>query len=196
VCATCAEHFTRRYSGTRHNLTIHNGIGEIVPLLEYLAGRNSGRYQPSHPSLYRRKRSKENHIHKFGNANAAVVADSIGDTMPTGCLQQEIPPMSIATPLSLPSSVYTPQPHPLALSTYPTWQISQPIHTTNEQGNLSQEALPKIQELKRLMYKYPQYCPNPDAILKCATVYSIRGDNTLLDEWLERFRNIDAISKY
>src|SRR5215467_9344580 len=28
VCATCSEHFTRRYSATRHNLTIHNGIGD------------------------------------------------------------------------------------------------------------------------------------------------------------------------
>ena len=70
VCATCPEHFTRRYSATRHNLTIHNGRGEIVPLLEYLVGRNSGRYRPSHPSWYRR-RSKENRIHNFGHANAS-----------------------------------------------------------------------------------------------------------------------------
>jgi chromosome segregation ATPase len=28
VCATCSEHFTRRYSATRHNLTIHEGIGK------------------------------------------------------------------------------------------------------------------------------------------------------------------------
>ena len=78
VCATCAEHFTRRYSATRHNLTIHNGRGEIVPLLEYLVGRKIGRYRPSHLSLYRR-RSKEKRIHNFGHANAAVVADSMGD---------------------------------------------------------------------------------------------------------------------
>jgi hypothetical protein len=47
VSATCAQHFTRRYSATRHNLTIHDNRGEIVPLLEYLAGRNSGRYHAS-----------------------------------------------------------------------------------------------------------------------------------------------------
>ena len=79
VCATCAEHFTRRYSATRHNLTIHGGRGEIGPYLEYLVGRNSGRYHASHPSWYRRRRSKEKRIHNFGHANAAV-ADSMGDT--------------------------------------------------------------------------------------------------------------------
>jgi hypothetical protein len=46
-----------------------------------------------------------------------------------------------------------------------------------------------IQELKRLMYEYPQYHSNPDAVIRCVT-YSINGDNNLLDEWLERFRMI------
>jgi hypothetical protein len=76
---TCAEHFTRKYSATRHNLTIHNSRGEIVPLLEYLAGRNSGRYQPSRPSLYRRGRG-EKRIHNLGHTTATAVADSMGDT--------------------------------------------------------------------------------------------------------------------
>jgi hypothetical protein len=63
---------------TRHNLTIHNGRGEIVTYLEYLVGRNSGRYRPSHPSLYRGGPG-EKRIHNFGHA-AKVAADSIGDT--------------------------------------------------------------------------------------------------------------------
>jgi hypothetical protein len=52
VCATCSEHFTRRYSATRHNLTIHDNRGEIVPLLEYIIGRKIGRYQASLQSNY------------------------------------------------------------------------------------------------------------------------------------------------
>jgi hypothetical protein len=44
ACATCSEDFSRRYNAKRHNLTIHDNRGKIVPLLEYLAGRNSGRY--------------------------------------------------------------------------------------------------------------------------------------------------------
>ncbi len=88
VCATCEEHFTRKYSAIRHNLTIHKGVGEIVTLLEYVVGRNSGRYRPYHPSLYRRGRG-EKRIHNFGHANAAVVTDSMGNTFRPMGLQQE-----------------------------------------------------------------------------------------------------------
>ena len=76
VCTTCEEHFTRKYSAIRHSLTTHNDIGEVVTLLEYLVG--PGRYRPSHPSLYRRRRG-EKRMHNFGHATTAV-ADSIGDT--------------------------------------------------------------------------------------------------------------------
>ncbi|MFZ0512887.1 MAG: hypothetical protein WAM14_14870 [Candidatus Nitrosopolaris sp.] len=93
VCATCAEHFTRRYSAKRHNLTIHNGRGEIVPLLEYLVGRSSGRYQASHPSWYR---SSERRVHKFGHT---TTADSMGDTLRSRGLQQQTPFLSTPTPL-------------------------------------------------------------------------------------------------
>jgi hypothetical protein len=177
VCATCEEHFTRRYSATRHNLTIHNGRGEIVPLLEYLAGRNSGRYQPSRPSLYRRPSKKR--IHRFGHA---ISADSMGDFQHR-VLQQQTPFQSASQP-DPPSPDFSP---------YPNERISQPIDSRNDQGTLSQETnILKIRELKRLMYKHHS---NPDAFVRCATFYSSNGDNTLLDEWLERFRTIDAISK-
>ena len=73
VCATCSEHFTRRYSATRHNLTIHNGRKEIVTLVEYLVRRSSGKYQASDPSWYRRRSEKS--IHNIGGA---MVADSMG----------------------------------------------------------------------------------------------------------------------
>jgi hypothetical protein len=116
VCGTCEEHFTRRYSATRHNLTIHNGRGEIVGLMEYLAGRNSGRYQPSRPSLYRRPSKKC--IHRFRHA---ISADSMGNFRPR-VLQHETPFQSISTPLSLSS---TSQPQPLR----------------NNQGTLSEETI-------------------------------------------------------
>src|SRR5215467_7592893 len=77
VCATCSEHFTRRYSATRHNLTIHKGIGEIVTYIEYLVARSSGKYRPSHPSLYRKRRGEKRN-HNFGHAT--IAADSMGDT--------------------------------------------------------------------------------------------------------------------
>jgi len=55
VRTICSEHFTRKFSGKRHNYSIHNGSAVIIPYIEYMAGRNSGTYQASHPSWYRRQ---------------------------------------------------------------------------------------------------------------------------------------------
>ena len=130
VCATCAEHFTRRYSATRHNLTIHNGRGEIVPLLEYLVGRKIGRYQASHPSWYRRRR-----IHDF--VGATTIADSMRDTFGPRGLQQQTPFQSTPT-LSSPPSASRPDPPSPDFSPYPNERISQPIDATTP---LSQETM-------------------------------------------------------
>jgi hypothetical protein len=59
VCATCSEHFTRKYSGKRHNINIHGGRSEIVPFIEYMAGRSSGKYMASHPSWYRKQKGSQ-----------------------------------------------------------------------------------------------------------------------------------------
>ena len=41
VCATCEEHFTRKYSASRHNNNLHFGNGLIVTFLDYIVGRVS-----------------------------------------------------------------------------------------------------------------------------------------------------------
>ena len=79
-------------------------------------------------------------------------------------------------------------------TTQTTDQQFQTIDITNDHGALSQETILKIQELKRLVYRYPQYYSNPDAIIKCATHWSINGDNTLLDGSLERLRMVTLAS--
>ena len=61
----------------------HNNGGEIVPLVEYLVRRSSGRYQASDPSWYRRS---EKFIRKFGRA---MVTDSMGHVFRTGGLPRE-----------------------------------------------------------------------------------------------------------
>jgi hypothetical protein len=66
----------------------------------------------------------------------------------------------------------------------------------NTTTTLSQETILKIQELKRLIYRYSQYHRNPAAVINCIVYYCKNGDNTLLDEKLEQLRSIDAISKY
>jgi hypothetical protein len=201
VCATCEEHFTRRYSATRHNFTIHDKRGEIVPLLEYIVGRKIGRYRASHPFWFRRRK-------RIQNLEATTVGDSMGDAFTPGSLQQQTLSRSIPTPpspasLSQPGplspqwlpSASQPQPQPPDVSPYPTGQIFQPVYMRNDQGTLPEETILKIQELKRLMYRYSQYHSNPGAVINCIVYYCINGDNSLLGEKLEQLRSIDAIKK-
>jgi len=72
------------------------------------------------------------------------------------------------------------------------------MNTTDndETTTLSQETILKIEELKRLVYRYAQYYRNPDAIIKCATYWSINGDNMILDEMLEKLRMISSFMRY
>ena len=51
------------------------------------------------------------------------------------------------------------------------YYINRPLPTMDDQSygtGLSQETILKIRELKRLVYKYPQYCPNADEIIRWA----------------------------
>jgi len=195
---------------------VHHGYsGEIVPLVEYLVGRKSGRFQASDPSCYR---GRKKFIDKFGRA---MVADSMGDELErTGALQrqqqgqyqyhqqsleeqeryhrqwQQEQSQSPSTPPS-PAAI---QDQPLDVLPYPT-DGSLQSHSMNatddeETTVLSRETRLKIQELKRLVYRYSQYHRNPGAVVSCIVYYCNNGDNTLLDEKLEQLRSVDAIGTY
>jgi hypothetical protein len=74
-----------------------------------------------------------------------------------------------------------------------------PRQTMNDPSNRtgsSQDNIVKIQELKRLLNKYPQYNRNPDGILRWAILSSNKGDNVFLDDKLEQLRTIDSLAKY
>jgi hypothetical protein len=165
VCTVCSEHFTRKYSGKRHNKNLHNGMGEIVRLIDYLAGRFSGQYKPDNPFWYKRNNTYDN----VGSS----VADSVGDGF---------------------QPRYIPQQTPQGTSQYYTSPIHRPLPAMDDQRygtGLSRETIVKIDDLKRLANKYPQYCPNADGVLKFAIYNSINGDNTLLDNKLKQLRTID-----
>ena len=169
VCAACSEHFTRKFSATRHNNNLHNGTAEIVRLIDYLAGRSSGHYTPNNPFWFKRN----NPLHNFGSA---TVADSLGDPFQPSYIHQQAPPET---------SQYSPS------SIYPPWQDDR-----INQSSLSQEKILKIEELKRLMSRYPKYHMNPNGIIQWAIHCSINGNNTFLDDKLEQLRSIDRLPKY
>jgi hypothetical protein len=166
VCATCSEHFTRKYSARRHNQNLHNGMGEIVRLIDYLAGRSSGQYPLTiHPSWYKRN-------NPYHNIGSATVADSTVDIFQSG---------------------YIPQQASVGTSQYYTSPTYRPMSSMGDQiygTGLCQGPVGRIKELKGLMTKFPQY----DGIIRLAIFNSINGDNTLLDQMLEQLHGFDSLA--
>lgn len=108
---------------------------------------------------------------QLGNA---TVADSIGDTF---------------------QSKYIPQQTPLGISQYSAGLPS--VHDQSFPNGLSQETIRKIDDLKRLVYKYREYQNNdPDEIVKWAIYCSSNGDNKFLDEKLKQLLTIDSLAKF
>jgi hypothetical protein len=50
---------TRRFSVQRHidNYNIHNGLGQVVPFVEYSVGRREGKYQPQRVPQFTRSKA-------------------------------------------------------------------------------------------------------------------------------------------
>ena len=47
ACAICGMYSSRKYSVKRHIENLHNGIGNIVLFIDYVAGRRNGTYFPN-----------------------------------------------------------------------------------------------------------------------------------------------------
>ncbi|MFZ0513230.1 MAG: hypothetical protein WAM14_16590 [Candidatus Nitrosopolaris sp.] len=87
--------------------------------------------------------------------------------------------------------------NPLRISQYSQYSTGPIYRHVEDQRNgtgLSQETKLKIEELKRLVYKYPQYHRNPDEIIKWVVLCSLNGDNKILDEKLQQLRSIDTLA--
>ncbi len=203
VCVTCGQHFTGRYSSTRHNFNIHRNGGEIVPLLEYLVGRNWGRY-PARTPVSRRMGSGA--PTPIPAPTPRVVADSMGDFRYRGMQQQgqyrgNNYPYQEQQRLS---RLQTPSPSPTAdqisqhlnnngttITTAATTVTRTPT-TSNKEMSLTEETVSKIVELKRGMWRHSNVFPNPDEVIQYVKYFCMNGDNTFLDERLEQLHILEA----
>ncbi|MFZ0553848.1 MAG: hypothetical protein WAM26_01020 [Nitrososphaeraceae archaeon] len=52
ACAMCGMYSSRKYSVKRHINNLHDGIGNIVSFIDYIAGRRNGIYFPNHIPSY------------------------------------------------------------------------------------------------------------------------------------------------
>ena len=134
---------------------------------EYSLGRSSGQYKPDNPFWYK-------HNNPYHSIGSATVADSVGNTF---------------------QPRYLPQQARIGISHNYTSPTSRPMAGMDEGfgTGLSPETKLKIEELKRLVYKYRQYHNNdPEEIVRLVVYNCINGDNTLLDNKLEQLRTIDS----
>jgi hypothetical protein len=88
-------------------------------------------------------------------------------------------------------NTFQPQPPPPRIAQYSTGPMYRPIDDQGYGTGLSPQTNLKIEELKMLVHKYPQYHTNPHGIITWAIHSSINGDNKFLDEKLEQLRSID-----
>jgi hypothetical protein len=59
ACSGCGMYSSRRWSVERHILNLHDGIGNVVPFVDYLVGRKSGVYLPKfRPTFVRKNATK------------------------------------------------------------------------------------------------------------------------------------------
>jgi hypothetical protein len=108
----------------------------------------------------------------YNNIGFATVTDSVGDSFQPRYIRQQAP---------------------VETSQYFTGPIHRPSDDQNYGNDLSQKT--KLGELKRLVYKYPQFHNNsPDEIVRWAIYWSSNGDDTILDDLLEQLRSIDRLA--
>jgi hypothetical protein len=215
ICTTCGDRtFTRRTSAKRHNYNIHADKGEILPMINYLTAVSQGKYRPPiHRSYTRRRTPNFGYIIPGSPPEPLMnrVRDSMGDTaMATATsnfrpgvlqgqggqypsyLQQHVHQIRSEQSPSLPPST-------TQISAYPNTTAATSIDQSQSQpaktgwGTMSEDTIPKIVELRRLLNRNPTIFTNPDMIIQGAKHFCMMGDNSFLDEKLAYLRSVDAI---
>jgi hypothetical protein len=111
--------------------------------------------------------------------NIATVADSVSDNFQPRYIPQQ-------TTLGKSQDYTSPMYRPLSI-----------MNDRSYETRISPETIHKIDQIKRLAYKYPQYHNNhPDEIVKWAIYCSSNRDNKFLDDMLQQLRTIDSLAKY
>jgi hypothetical protein len=177
VCASCAQHFSRRYTANRHDRNLHEGKGIIVSILDYVVGRISGQFQSKNPLESRR--DKQNGL-LFGSKTAnnnfgpKVIADST-----SGVVSQ-----------ANDKNIQERASHNPNLVSQPTRNSDNNVTSTADPfQEIAQREL-KLQEFSGLVNKYYHKQDADDIFAFCKYLVS-QGNNDFLEKQLNFLRNID-----
>jgi len=176
VCATCAEHFTRKYSASRHNNNLHFGNGLIVTLLDYIVGRASHQYLPND------SRAGKNHrpfIHDYTPRWPSKPVSQAGAS-------NNRPYPTNSNNSSNNNNMYE--------NSDPFYYYPTPNAITNADDkpvDKVQDRKRKYDEIRTLVAKY--YIPEAvEKILLVVIGYMYVGDDRLLNEQLAFFRKLEG----
>ena len=175
VCATCPEHFTRKYSASRHNDNLHSGNGLIVTLLDYIVGRVSGQYLPSDP------RTSKNYnplIHDYTPRWPSKPVSQAGASNDRPYPANNSSNNNNMYENSDPFSYCYPTPNTIN-------------NADDKPANKVQDRIQKYDEIRTLVVKYyiPEAVENTLAVVRG---YMNLGDDRLLDEQLAFFRKLEG----
>jgi hypothetical protein len=173
VCATCGEHFTRKYSSSRHNNRLHFGKGQIVRFLDYVIGRASGQYLSSDP---RTSKNYKPFIHDYASKWSSKPSSQGITTNNT--------PYPAANSNS--NNVYE---HSNLFRYYPA---PNPLRNTEDKpADKVHDRKRKYEELRTFVAKH-YTMEGAEKTLEVARWYLIQGDDSFIDELLAKFRKLDG----
>ena len=163
ICTLCAQGFTRKSSGRRHNTNLHDGRAKIVRPFDYLNGMLNGSFpSPADPVDFRRERMREKSMgqestHRFVNQFGLPPNHAYRGTRGTYW-------------------------NPLL----PEFQTNLSYYSDKCSRSFSGTNL-KLQELKNLLGR--RYTPlDAGQIFKTTAMSIMGGSEEILDEWLDYLR--------
>jgi hypothetical protein len=147
-------------------------MGDIVRLIDYLAGRSSGQYMPDNPFWHKRN----NPYHNIGSA------DTVGNSFQPRYISQQTPLAGSSYPSEnrvVADSLFR---HETLLQPYPL-----PVALPNSQRLTIQH---KLDELKILAEKF-SFPEEARKILEWANIRLRQGDESFLNNKLEQLRMLN-----
>lgn len=191
VCTLCSEHFTRKTSGERHNLNLHLGGAEIVPIVEYLFGRSTGKYMSSHPSWFKHRRGRVTSINNQ-LVDPTVADSSMGTSKANKISRVADDSVTHASKFISSNNKLLDPPLPRLQQPYPEFVHGRPNiedHATLKnkfKGNyifpefLPPDTMLSLLELEKLTFSTSDYHDNPLKIVQYAINECARGDQKYL----------------
>ena len=192
ACASCAQHFTRRFTANRHNRNLHDGKGIIVRILDYIVGRTNGQFLSQDPLAFRREKKNEKNQSLFDSnyrnyVESKVIAESTSDLMSYDNKSSQ-PFKNIPNNVYRSNNTYEKSCHNPNLFSQPKRKAIDniPLASVDPFHGFAQTKF-KLEELNiSLNNHYPQRIARK--ILALASYHVSQGNDDFLEKMLTRFR--------